>query len=100
VTVFSSQRAAFRGEVTVFTSRANLPAGYVEIGQVVVRDQGDDLTISEQDLLNALKAGAASIGANAVLLSRESRSSSGSIIGNTVVIGSERVLIGIALWLQ
>ena len=100
ISVFSSTRPAFEGEMVVFTDRGRLPAGYVEIGLIVVRDRGATTTISEQDLLDALKVAAASIGANAVLLSRETQSGGGTIIGSTYIASNERVLIGLALWLE
>ena len=98
VSVFSTARPPYAGDVAIFTDRENLPENHAEIGQVVVRDQGES-TISEQMLLDAVIEEAAAIGANAVLISRENREAGGTYVYGTYIASNERVLYGLALWL-
>jgi hypothetical protein len=98
VSVFVSGYPPHEGEVAVYTDRASLPVGVVELGQVVVRDQGDS-TRREQELLDTARREAARIGANAILLQqRGEQASGGYFIGGYFFADTERVIVALALY--
>lgn len=85
----------YRGVVSVFTTRAQVPFGSVEIAQMVIRE-GDFGGL--QAMIDLAKIEAATRGANAIFIqSQSSLPGSGTFIGNTYVPTSYQQLSVIAI---